>query len=317
MGESLRLSYEAIAPVFILMLLGYILKILKVADKRGFDVVNKLVFKVFLPFLLFYNIYKTETTDTFDMKLIIFTVVCILLVFILGYFAVLGLSRENAKRGVMLQGLFRTNFAILGVPLVGYICGNSAKGLASLMVAVIVPFFNILAVIALERFRGGRNKVNFLHMLKGIITNPLIIGCVLGLIFYTYNIRLPYLIEKSVADISSIATPLAIIALGAGFEFSGIGGYFREISIVMLARLIIIPMIVLSAAIFCGFTGGAIACLLITFGGPIAVSSFVMSQQMGGDEKLSAQLIVISSALCLFTLFFWIFILNYLGLFNM
>ncbi len=315
--ESLRLSYQAIAPVFLLMLLGYILKVLKVADKRGFDVVNKLVFKVFLPVLLFYNIYKTETAAAFDIKLIIFTVVSILVIFILGYFSVFGLSRENAKRGVMLQGFFRTNFAILGVPLVSYICGDSAKGLASLMVAVIVPFFNILAVIALERFRGGRNKVNIWHLLKGIITNPLIIGCVLGVIFVYYKIPLPYLIEKSVIDISSVATPLAIIALGAGFEFSGMGGYFREISIVMLARLVVIPLIVLSAAIFCGFTGEAIACLLITFGGPIAVSSFVMSQQMGGDEKLSAQLIVISSALCLFTLFFWIFALNYLGLFNL
>ena len=316
MGDSLRLSFEAIAPVFILMFLGYVLKVLKIADKRGFDVVNKLVFKVFLPVLLFYNIYKTKTAEAFDMTLIMFTVVGIILVFILGYFAVLGLSRENAKRGVMLQGLFRTNFAILGVPLVSYICGDSSKGLASLMVAVIVPFFNILAVIALERFRGGRSKINIWNMLKGILTNPLIIGCAIGVIFFIYEIKLPPLIERSVVDVSSVATPLAIIALGAGFEFSGIGGYFREISIVMIARLIIIPLIVISAAIFCGFTGEAIACLLITFGGPIAVSSFVMSQQMGGDEKLSAQLIVISSVLCLFTLFFWIFALNSLGIFN-
>jgi len=178
--ESLRLSYQAIAPVFILMLLGYILKVLKVADKRGFDVVNKLVFKVFLPVLLFYNIYNTAPTKTFDMNLIVFTVVGIFVVFFCGYFAVLGLSRENSKRGVMLQGFFRTNFAILGVPLVSYICGESSKGLASLMVAVIVPFFNVLAVIALERFRGGRNKLNIWHMFKGIITNPLIISCIVG-----------------------------------------------------------------------------------------------------------------------------------------
>ena len=315
--ESLRLSFEAIAPIFILMLLGYVFKCLRVADKKGFDLINKLVFKAFLPVLLFYNIYKTETASgVFDPRLIIFTIIGILFVFVAGYFSVFFLSKENRKRGVMLQGFFRANYAILGIPLVSYICGEEARGLASLMVAVIVPMFNILAVIALERFREGSNKLNFPELIKGVIKNPLIIGCAIGLLFFALDLKLPYVIEKSVSDISSIATPLAIIALGAGFEFSGIRGYAREIAIVVIARLVIIPLIILSAAIMIGFTGEAIACLLITFGGPIAVSSFSMSQQMGGDEKLSAQVIVISSALCLFTLFLWIFALSSLGLFN-
>jgi len=175
--------------------------------------------------------------------------------------------------------------------------------------------FNILAVIALERFRDGSEKPNLLKLLKGMAKNPLIIGCAIGLLFLALDIKLPYVIEKAVSDVGSISTPLAIIALGAGFEFSGIGGQLKEISVVIIGRLIVIPLIVLSAAIFCGFSGEALACLLITFGGPIAVSSFPMAQQMDGDEKLAAQIIVISSALCLFTLFLWIFGINYLGLF--
>jgi len=314
--DSLKLSFEAIAPIFLLMLLGYMLKQFRVADKKGFDLINKLVFKAFLPVLLFYNIYKTETADVFDPKLIAFTVIGILLVFIVGYFSVLVLSKENKKRGVMLQGFFRTNFAILGIPLVSFICGEQARGLASLMVAIVVPMFNILAVIALERFRAESGKPNILTLLKGMAKNPLIIGCFVGILFFALDIKLPSVVEKAVKDTGSIATPLAIIALGAGFEFSGIRGYVREISIVILARLVIIPLIVLSAAVLCGFSEEALACLLITFGGPIAVSSFSMAQQMGGDEKLSAQIVVISSALCLFTLFLWIFGLSYLGLFN-
>jgi len=314
--DSLKLSFEAIAPIFLLMLLGYMLKQFRVADKKGFDLINKLVFKAFLPVLLFYNIYKTETADVFDPKLIAFTVIGILLVFIVGYFSVLVLSKENKKRGVMLQGFFRTNFAILGIPLVSFICGEQARGLASLMVAIVVPMFNILAVIALERFRAESGKPNILTLLKGMAKNPLIIGCFVGILFFALDIKLPSVVEKAVKDTGSIATPLAIIALGAGFEFSGIRGYVREISIVILARLVIIPLIVLSAAVLCGFSEEALACLLITFGGPIAVSSFSMAQQMGGDEKLSAQIVVISSALCLFTLFLWIFRLSYLGLFN-
>lgn len=313
--ESLKLSFEAIAPIFLLMLLGYVLKRLKVADKKGFDAVNRLVFKVFLPVLLFYNIYKTDTAGVFDVKLIVFTVVGILGVFVAGYIAVFFLTDENPKRGVMLQGFFRANFAILGIPLVNYICGDAAGGLTSLMVAVVVPVFNVLAVIALERFKDGNRHIDISKLIKGVISNPLICGCVAGVVFLAADIKLPAVAETAVSDIGSIATPLAIIVLGSEFEFTEMRGYIKEIAIVVSARLVIVPLVIISAAVALGFSGEALACLLVTFGSPVAVSSFAMAQQMGGDEKLSAQVIVISSAFCLLTLFVWIFALSYLGLF--
>lgn len=313
--ESIKLSFEAVMPIFILMSTGYFIKRIKLADKKSLDVINKLIFKIFLPVLLFYNIYNTQTSDVFDVKLIIFTVAGIFSVFILGYFAVVFLTKDNAKRGVMLQGFFRANFAIFGIPLVGYICGNKTSGLASLMVAVVIPVFNILAVIALERFRKGNIKLDILKLLKGVVTNPLIIGCVIGIIFFILNIKLPAIIEKSVKDISSIATPLSIIVLGSVFEFSDIKGYFRENFIVVVTRLVIVPLIILSVAVWLGFSGEALACLLVVFASPVAVSSFAMAQQMDGDQTLAAQVIVLSSVFCLVTLFFWIFALSSLGLF--
>ena len=302
-------------PIFILMLIGYFIKRIKLADKKSLDVINKLIFKIFLPVLLFYNIYNTQTSDVFDVKLIVFTVAGIFFVFILGYFAVILLTKDNAKRGVMLQGFFRANFAILGIPLVDYICGNKTSPLASLMVAVVIPVFNILAVVALERFRKGNTKLDILKLLKGVITNPLIIGCVIGIIFFTLNIKLPSIIEKSVKDISSIATPLSIIVLGSVFEFSDIKGYLRENLIVVATRLVIVPLIVIPVAAWFGFSGEALACLLVVFASPVAVSSFAMAQQMDGDQALASQVIVLSSAFCLVTLFFWIFALSSLGLF--
>ena len=312
--ESLRLSFTSIMPIFLLLLLGYGLKHLKLADKVCFDAMNRLVFKVFLPVLLFYNIYKTETAQVFEPKLILFTVVGVVCVFVVGYFVVLGITKDNPKRGVMLQGFFRSNFAIFGVPLVNYICGDSGSGLASLMVAIVVPMFNVLAVISLERFRGG-SRLSVKRLLKGIITNPLIIGCIIGAIFFGFHVKLPGVLEKSVSDVSKIATPLAIIILGASFTFSSIKGYVRELAIVVSTRLIWVPLVMLTAAVLLGFRGEALACLLVVFGSPVAVSSFAMSQQMGGDEKLAGQVVVISSALCLLTLFVWIFVLGFLGLF--
>lgn len=311
--DSLKLSFEAIAPIFLLMLLGYVLKCMKVADKKNFDVINKLVFKVFLPVLLFYNIYKTESLEVFDLKLMIFTIVVVLCIFIMGYIFVNLYTKENPKKGVMLQGFYRSNFAIFGVPLVGYICGDAVTGLASMMVAIVVPMFNVLAVLCLERFRDG--NLNVLKLLKGIVTNPLIIGCVIGAIFLGFGVKLPKVIEKSVRDISGIATPLAIIVLGASFTFSSIKGYLKDILIVLSARLIIVPLIGVTLGVLAGFRGEALACLLVIFGSPVAVSSFAMSQQMGGDEKLAAQDVVMTSAFCLITLFGWIFVLNYLNLF--
>jgi len=311
--ESLILSFNSVMPIFLLMLTGYILKAVNIADKKGFDTVNRLVFKAFLPTLLFYNIYKTESADVVNPGLMIFTVAGTLIVFAVGYASVFILTKDNAKRGVMLQGFFRSNYAILGLPLVEYICEGKTSGLSSLMVAVIVPLFNVLAVISLERFRDG--KLNIPKMLKGVLTNTLIIGCILGLVFYLAGIKLPDVVEKAVSDVAKIASPLAIIVLGASFTFSSLRGCVKELCTVVAARLVIVPAIAIFFAVLLGFTGEALACVLIAFGAPVAVSSFSMAQQMGGDEALAAQVVVVSSALCLLTLFGWIFLLNSMGLF--
>ena len=311
--ESLILSFNCVVPIFLLMLTGYILKALKIADKKGFDTVIKLVFKAFLPTLLFYNLYKTESADVVNPKLIMFSVVGTLIVFTIGYFAVMLITKDNSKRGVMLQGFFRSNYAILGIPVIEYICQGKQSGLSSIMVAVVVPVFNVLAVVCLERFRNGKPGIG--KLFKGIITNPLIIGCMLGLVFYLTGIKLPGVVEKAVSDVAKIASPLAIIVLGASFNFSSLRGCVRELGITVAARLVIVPAIAIFFAVLMGFSGEALACILIAFGAPVAVSSFSMAQQMGGDENLAAQVVVLSSVLCLFTLFGWIYLLSSMGLF--
>lgn len=311
--NSLELSFNAVMPIFILMLIGYLLKLWKFADKAFFDGLNRIVFRLFLPVLLFYNIYSTKSLKVFDGKLIVFTVVGIISVFVVGFFAVRLITNQNSRRGVLLQSLFRTNYAILGIPLVENICKGNSTGLASVMVAVIIPVFNILAVVGLEYFRNG--TPDFKKVVRSIATNPLIIGCVAGAVFLLADINLPALIEKSIYDIGKVATPLAIITLGASFSFNHTRDCAKELIIATIARLIIIPFIVICTAVALGFRGESLACVLIASGAPVAVSSFAMSQQMGGDENLAAQVIVVTSALCLFSLFGWIFALSSLGLF--
>ena len=184
--------------------------------------------------------------------------------------------------------------------------------MASVTAAVIIPIFNILAVISLERYRRG--KIDIRSMAWGIVNNPLVLGCLAGVLFFALNIKLPIFAEKAVRDISAIASPLAMVVLGAGFAFSSLKGYLKEILTTLTARLIAVPAVMIFAAAMLGFRGEAMVCTMVAFGSPVAVSSFTMSQQMGGDEQLAAHLVVVSSAACLFTLFCWIFILNYLNL---
>ena len=312
--ESLKLSFNAVLPIFILMLLGYFLKKIKITDKKGFDTMNKLVFKVFLPVLLFYNIYTTDLGSIFDVKLITFSVLRVLLVFVIGYFVAIIITKDNLKRGVVLQGFFRSNLALLGLPLIGYIYGENSGGLISLVLSIIVPLFNVLAVFTLERFCRGKAKLDIIDVLKGVIKNPLIIGCLVGILFLVLGIKLPVVLEKSVKDISSVATPLAIIALGAEFEYKTIKESSKELLITVCAKLVIIPFVMLLLATLLGFRGEALSCILVVFGTPIAVSSFSMVQQMGGDEHLAAHIVIMSSAFCLLSLFGWIYGLSYLGL---
>ena len=310
--ENFKLAFDSVSPIFLMMLLGYGIKRIGLADNHSFDVINRLIFKVFLPVLLFYNIYKTQEGTIFNIKYIIFTVTGVLLIFAIGLATVGYITRDNRKKGVILQGFFRSNFAILGLTLVENICGESSGGLASVTAAVIIPLFNILAVIALEGYRQG--KIDIRSLVIGILKNPLVIGCCIGMVFLASDIVLPTFTEKAVSDISKIASPLAMVALGGGFTFSSLKGYRREILITTVVRLVIVPALMIFAAVMSGFRQEALVCIMVAFGAPVAVSSFTMSQQMGGDGELAAHLVVISSAACLFTLFCWIFILNYLNL---
>ena len=134
-------------------------------------------------------------------------------------------------------------------------------------------------------------------------------------IFYGLKIKLPFVLVKAVGDVSKIATPIAIIAIGGSFTFKSIKNCAKEVFITVFSRLVLIPFVAVLVAVMLGFKGEALACLLITFGGPIAISSFAMAQQMGCDEDVAANVVVFSSLYCILTMFLWIYALNTLGLF--
>ncbi|MDY2735023.1 AEC family transporter [Intestinibacter sp.] len=310
--ENLILSFNVVAPLFFMMVLGYFLKYIKMYDQHTLDIMNKVVFKVFLPVLLFYNVYTTDLGEAFDVKLILYAASGVIILFLLLLLIVPRLEKENSKRGVLIQGVFRSNFVIFGIPVATSIYGEGNVGTTAMLIATIVPLFNVLAVISLEIFRDS--QINVKKIAKGVITNPLIIGAVIGIIFLLIGIQLPTSVLSTVKDISKIATPLGLILLGASFSFSDIKKYLNETIIIVIVKLILVPSIMVPLSVYLGFRGIALLTLTIIYGAPTGVSTFQMAKQMDGDSDLAAQLIVFTSFFCIITMFIWIYILKSMAL---
>lgn len=198
------------------------------------------------------------------------------------------------------------------MPIATSIYGEGNIGTTALLIAVIVPLFNLLSVISLELFRDG--EINFKKILKGIITNPLIIASAVGILFVTLNITLPTFVEKSISDIAKIATPLSLILLGGSFSFSHIKEYLKHTVIIVLNKLIFVPLIFIPISIKLGFRGIELLTILLIFAAPVAVSTFQMSKQMDGDSILAEQSIVFTCLFCIPTVFLWILALKQLSL---
>lgn len=310
--ENLILSFTVVFPLFANMILGYGLKSIHLLDEGTTKNMNTVVFKVFLPLLLFNNIYKTNLNGIFNGKILGFAALSIIALFIILCILIPIIEKDNKKRGVMIQGIFRSNFVIFGLPVATALFGDGQVCIIALLIAVVVPLFNFLSVIALEIFRGG--KIDIKNVLKGIITNPLIIASTIGLTFLFLNIKLPGVLEKSVEDISKIATPLSLILLGATFEFKAIKANLKQTIISVVGRLVILPSIMLPLSAFLGFRNVELVGLMLIFGAPTAVSSFTMAEKMDGDAELASQIVVFTSAFCILTVFIWIFILKQLAL---
>lgn len=310
--ETLVLALEVVFPLLFLMAVGYIINRLKLCNEENFEVLNKLVFKVFLPVLLFYNVYSTNISEAINPPLMLFCVSAVVCVFVFLLIFIPLVEKDNAKRGVMVQGIFRSNFVLFGLPVTISLLGEANVGVTSVLIAVVVPLFNGLAVICLEFFKGGKfNMQKLLQIIKGVVTNPLIIASTLGILCLLFKIKFPSFVIKGVTDISKIATPLALIVLGGTFKFNKISANLKQIILVTLFKLAVVPAVVIFVAIkFFAYSGAPIVTMLSMFASPTAVSSFTMAQQMEGDGELAGQIVVCTTVVSIITLFLFVVVLK-------
>lgn len=310
--ENLLLSFNVILPLFLCMALGYFLRRIRMLEPVSLKCLNKLCFKVFLPIYLFNNVYTTDISAAFDGKLITIAALGIIGLFIVLMVLIPRLEKENPRRGVMVQGIFRSNFALFGLPVAISLCGEELVGPTALLVGLMVPIFNVQAVIALESFRGGKPSLK--KIIRGIVTNPLIIASMSGVVLNLLNVPIPTTVQKSLTDLGRVATPLSLVALGGEFMFSSVRDYFRQLMIVLGGKLVIGPAIMIAIGALLGLRNETLIPIMIMFGAPTAVSSFPMAQQMEGDSDLAASIVVFTSIFAILTIFLWIFALKQMAL---
>ena len=336
--DTLIFALNAILPIILLIFFGYFLKRKNFLDEAWFKKGNKLIFRVCLPFLLFTNVYNIESFTAINWSVVIYSEIAIFTVFFLGMLLVKLTIPDDRQKGVVLQCTFRSNFAIIGLTLAESLGGPEGVGIAAILSAFSIPTFNILAVIALTMFNKGENgqRIDFKNVLKKIATNPLIIGVVCGLValgirallptgadgtpVFSLSGNLPFL-YTAISNVAKISSPLALIILGGLFDFSAVKGMLKQILIGTLSRVVVVPGLVLGIAVLLSkyttilnFDATVYPALIALFGSPVAVASAIMAQEMDNDGTLAGQLVVWTSILSIFTLFFFILILRGLGL---
>lgn len=311
--ENFLIAFNAVLPMFIMLLIGFGVRKLNIIKEEHLPTLNKIVFNVFFPFLMFNNVYGSDFSAVFNPFLLGFAVIAVLILYFTSLGFTMAVEKSNKSRGAMIQALYRSNFVVLGMPIVANIFGSESLTMTAVLVTVIIPMYNILAVITLEIFRGKTIKVS--KILLGIAKNPLIIGSVAGILSVVLALKLPSSVESAVSDLAGTATPLALIVLGASFKFKSVKRCRRNLIICVLARLLVIPAICLGAAAMLGIRGVDFVSLIGLFGAPCAISSYTMSRQMDSDYELSAVTVVFTSILSCFTLFFWIYLFKELNFF--
>ena len=313
MLDSFMVAFSAVAPFLILLGIGFATVRLKLTDRLFMERLNALNFKVFFPFLMFNNVYSARPENMPSLKLILTGVLSVSLLVVLLVAVVPAIVKENPRRGVIIQGIFRSNFIIYGIPLTTYVFGAEKSSVCGMMILIMVSLFNVSGVIVLEMFREG-GKIRPKQLLAGILKNPLLQGCVVGLLFYLLQIRLPSFISTPVSSLAGVATTLALVVLGANLKFEELRKNSRTISVVLLIRLILLPVVMVAFAYLIGLRGVELFLILMIFGTPVAASSYPMAQNMGGDGQLAGQLVFVSTVASLVTIFAFIFILSRLGL---
>lgn len=309
--ENLLISFNCVFPVFVTMFIGHLTHRARIVPEETFPQLSRLCFHVLLPIMMFTNLYTADFSVSFSGKLVFFLVLQVVIFFLIGYLTALRFVPDPRTRGTWTQAFFRSNIAVIGVALAEPMMDHAGVATMTIAIAIIVPLYNVFAVFTLESFRG--TEFNLKQVLVNVAKNPLIIGSVLGIIFHLLPFRLPGALLSPLVNLGKAGSLLILVALGASFNLESLRGNSRNLAFLTFVRLIAAPAFGLILAALSGLRGNALGTILICAGTPMATTVFPMAQAYDSDYELAGELVVVTSLLCCFTMFLWIFLLKQSG----
>ena len=312
--ENLIFSLNATIPIFLMMLLGMLFRKLGWMDEVFAAKMNKFVFLVPLPVLLFEQLATVDFSEVWDIKFILFCFVVTAISITISTLISL-LWKDRSIKGEFIQATYRSSAALLGIAFIQNIYGTA--GMAPLMIIGSVPLYNIMAVVVLSLFKPGNNsfdKALVKKTLKGIATNPIIIGIVAGFVWSALKLPMPSILHKTVSSIGATATPMGLMSMGATFEMKKATSKIKPTLVAVFMKLIGFCAIFLPMAAMLGFRNEQLIAILVMLGSATTVSCFVMARNMGHEGTLSSGVIMMTTLLSAFTLTMWLDVLRSFGL---
>ena len=312
--ENLIFSLNATIPIFLMMVLGVFFRKTGLLKENMINGLNQFVFKTTLPVLLFGDLAKQDFAEAWNGKFVAFCFVVTLVSISLVALMSMAL-KDKSQRGEFIQGAYRSSAAILGIAFITNIYGNS--GMAPLMIIGSVPLYNIMAVVVLSFTKPGQNGMSpelIKKTLKGIATNPIILGILAGALWSVLRLPMPTILTKTVSSLGGLTTPLGLMAMGAAFNWSeaksGMGPAFAA----SFMKLIGLCTLFLPVAVLLGFREAELIAILVMLGSSTTVSSYVMARNMGHSGVLSSSIVAITTLGSAFSLTFWLYVLKTLAL---
>ena len=314
--ENFIYSINVTMPIFLVMVLGYFLKQIGMLDDNFVTVVNRFNFKVTLPFMLFRDISTVDIKAVFDLKYVLFCAIVSTICFWTVWAGAKLFLKDKSMRGAFVQASFRGSAAVMGMAFIENIYGSSAMG--PLMIVGAVPLYNIYSVLVLtfeaneEDGRQGAGKIKQAGI--NILKNPIIIGIFLGLVVSLLGVHFPTIVDRTVDNVARMATPLALVTMGAGFEGRKALAKIKPTLAASFIKLVAQTAVFLPIAAAMGFTGEKIIGILIMLAAPTTPSCYIMAKNMKNDGVLTASIVVTTTLLASFTLTGWIYLLKCTGL---
>lgn len=310
--SNLIYSINATLPIFLLIILGKVLKTTKIINDEFTKTADRYVFRIALPALLFSDLTENNVGSAFDGKYVLFC----FSVTIFSIAVLWGLTEKFMKneeqKGAFIQGSYRSSAAILGLAFINNM--YDSVGMAPLMIIGCVPLYNIFAVIILTlKGDNGGKKPNMKETFINVMKNPILLSILIALPFALLNLHFPSFVNKSIGSVANTATPLALISIGASFEGKKALKKMKPTLLASFIKLILLASLFLPLAVFFGYRNQELMALLVMLGSPTTVSSYIMAKNTGNDGILTSSIIVLTTLLSSLTLTLWIFVLKSFG----